>query len=172
MPLDRMIFGLGIRHIGSTTAGLIARTFLNWESFLVAAVAVADGSLSDAARFRAIDGIGDAVIGALRETFMPGPERDAIEALAAELDIQALEAPSATDSSVAGLTVVFTGTLTQMTRSEAKKQAEGLGAKVAGSVSKNTDILIAGPGAGSKADKAAALGVKVIDEAAWLEMIA
>jgi DNA ligase (NAD+) len=172
VPLDRMIFGLGIRHIGSTTASLIARTFLDWESFLAAAVDVAQGSVSEAARFRAIDGIGDAVIGALRETFMPGPEREAIEALAAELDIQSLEVPSTKDSTVAGLTVVFTGTLTQMTRSEAKKQAEGLGAKVAGSVSKNTDILIAGPGAGSKSDKAESLGVKVIDEAAWLEMIA
>jgi len=167
-----MIFGLGIRHIGSTTASLIARTFIDWDSFLAAAIAVAEGSAPQAARFRAIDGIGDAVIGALRETFMPGPERNAIEALADELDIQSISAPSTADSSVAGLTVVFTGTLIQMTRSEAKKQAEDLGAKVAGSVSKNTDILIAGPGAGSKADKAAALGVKVIDEAAWLEMIA
>ena len=172
VPLDRMIFGLGIRHIGSTTASLIARTFIDWDSFLAAAIAVAEGSAPQAARFRAIDGIGDAVIGALRETFMPGPERNAIEALADELDIQSISAPSTADSSVAGLTVVFTGTLIQMTRSEAKKQAEDLGAKVAGSVSKNTDILIAGPGAGSKADKAAALGVKVIDEAAWLEMIA
>jgi len=172
VPLDRMIFGLGIRHIGSTTASLIARTFLDWDSFLTAAIAVAEGSSSQAALFRAIDGIGDAVIGALRETFMPGPEREAIEALAAELDIQSIAAPDTAGSSVAGLTVVFTGTLTQMTRSEAKKQAEDLGAKVAGSVSKNTDILVAGPGAGSKADKAAALGVKVIDEAAWLEMIA
>jgi DNA ligase (NAD+) len=94
-----------------------------------------------------------------------------IEDLVLELDIIAEEAPDTEGSSVAGLTVVFTGTLVRMTRSDAKKQAEKLGAKVAGSVSKKTDILIAGPGAGSKAQKAADLGVKVIDEDAWMALV-
>ncbi len=172
VELDRMIFGLGIRHIGASTAGLIARTFLTWDDFLVAATGVSEGSLAEAARFRAIDGIGDAVIGALRETFMPGPERDAIEALAAELDIQSQAAPSASDSSVAGLTIVFTGALEQLTRSQAQKQAEDLGAKVSGSVSKKTDLLVAGPGAGSKETKARDLGVRIINEQEWIDMIA
>ena len=98
-------------------------------------------------------------------------ERASIDRLLAELTVLPTEAPAQSDSPVAGLTVVFTGSLEQMTRAEAKARAEALGAKVAGSVSAKTDLLVAGPGAGSKATKAADLGVKVIDEAGWLSLI-
>ena len=118
-----------------------------------------------------IDGIGTKVAAALVASFAQPAERASIDRLAAELRIQDVAAPQASDSPVAGLTLVFTGTLEKMTRSEAKDRAEALGAKVAGSVSKKTDILIAGPGAGSKATKAADLGVRVIDEDAWIALI-
>jgi DNA ligase (NAD+) len=101
---------------------------------------------------------------------VPGPERAAIDDLVAQLRIEAPEAV-ADRSPVAGLTIVFTGTLERMTRAEAKARAEALGAKVSGSVSSRTDILVAGPGAGSKAERAAALDVRVLDEAAWLDLI-
>lgn len=171
LDLDRVIYGMGIRHIGQNTASLIARRFLTWQAFHEAAIDLAEGNPGAAEPFLAIDGLGQAVVTALSETFKHGQEREMIEDLAAHLDIIPLTAPAA-GSAVEGKTVVFTGSLQEMTRTEAKKQAEALGAKVAGSVSKNTDILIAGPGAGSKADKAAALGVEVIDEAAWLKLIA
>jgi DNA ligase (NAD+) len=171
VELARVIFGIGIRHIGESTAALIARKFLTWEAFHDAAVQVAEKVPGAQDAFLSIDGVGQSVISALAETFRPGPERGMIEDLVLELDIIAEEAPDTEGSSVAGLTVVFTGTLVRMTRSDAKKQAEKLGAKVAGSVSKKTDILIAGPGAGSKAQKAADLGVKVIDEDAWMALV-
>ena len=117
----------------------------------------------------ATDGIGPVLALSLSDAFANPEERAAIDRLVAQLTI--LPPPArATESEIAGLTIVFTGTLEQMTRAEAKARAEALGAKVAGSVSAKTDILVAGPGAGSKATKAAALGVKVIDEAAWLAL--
>ena len=99
----------------------------------------------------------------------PG-ERASIDRLVAHLDVQPAERPRTEGSPVAGKTVVFTGTLEKMTRAEAKARAESLGAKVSGSVSAKTDLLVAGPGAGSKAKKAAELGIEVIDEAAWLAL--
>ncbi|KIC14506.1 NAD-dependent DNA ligase LigA [Leisingera sp. ANG-Vp] len=118
-----------------------------------------------------VDGIG-AVLGlSLSDAFANPEERAAIDRLAAKLTIVAPDAPAA-DSPVAGKTVVFTGTLEKMTRAEAKARAEALGAKVSGSVSKKTDILVAGPGAGSKAKKAAELGIQTLDEDGWLELIA
>lgn len=171
IELSRVIYGIGIRHIGESTAALISRTFLTWQSFHDAAVAVAEGDPEARDTFAALDGVGQAVLGALSESFALGREREIIEDLVSHLDIIPEEAPKTSGSPVTGLTVVFTGTLIKMTRSDAKKQAEKLGAKVSGSVSKNTDILIAGPGAGSKAQKASDLGVKVIDEEAWLAMI-
>jgi DNA ligase (NAD+) len=101
--------------------------------------------------------------------FAQEKERASIDRLIAELDIQDAESRNL-DSPVAGKTIVFTGTLEQMTRAEAKARAEALGAKVAGSVSAKTDLLVAGPGAGSKARKAAELGIETIDEAAWIAL--
>ena len=118
-----------------------------------------------------IDGIGATVAVSLVTTFQQPAERASIDRLAAELEVQDVAAPAAADSPVAGKTVVFTGMLEKMTRAEAKARAEALGAKVSGSVSARTDLLVAGPGAGSKAKKAAELGVETIDEDAWLALI-
>ena len=118
----------------------------------------------------AIDGVGAVLAASVVTAFHQAAERAAIEALVAHLVVQDVVARAPTGSPVAGLTVVFTGTLERMSRAEAKARAESLGAKVAGSVSAKTDLVIAGPGAGSKAKAAAALGVKVIDEDAWLAL--
>lgn len=214
IPLARLIFALGIRHVGEVAAGLLARHFKTWGALIAAvdlaapaadrqraadealaaerAAAAAEGrrprltetrkavwdndpvrpeSLAAWQDLTAVDGVGEVLAGSLVTAFHQPTERQAIDALAAHLDIQPAAVPAAADSPVAGLTVVFTGTLTAMTRAEAKARAEALGAKVAGSVSGATDLLVAGPGAGSKAAKAEALGVKVIDEAAWLALI-
>jgi DNA ligase (NAD+) len=118
----------------------------------------------------AIDGVGPALALSLSDAFANPRERASIDRLVALLTIEAAEAPS-NDSPVAGKTVVFTGTLEKMTRAEAKARAEALGAKVSGSVSAKTDLLVAGPGAGSKAKKAADLGVETIDEDGWIALI-
>lgn len=118
-----------------------------------------------------IDGIGATVAVSLVTAFQQRAERASIDRLIAELAVEDAAAPDTRGSPVAGKTVVFTGTLEKMTRAEAKARAESLGAKVSGSVSARTDILIAGPGAGSKADKAAELGVQTMDEDAWLALI-
>jgi DNA ligase (NAD+) len=123
------------------------------------------------AELTGIDGIGATVAVSLVTTFQQAAERASIDRLVAELEIEPEQAPRSSDSPVAGKTVVFTGTLERMTRAEAKARAEALGAKVAGSVSARTDLVVAGPGAGSKAEKAAELGVEVIDEEAWLALI-
>jgi DNA ligase (NAD+) len=107
----------------------------------------------------------------LVNTFAQPKERASIERLVAQLDIEEAVRPKTADSPVAGKTVVFTGTLERMTRAEAKARAERLGAKVSGSVSAKTDILVAGPGAGSKAKKAAELGIQTLDEDGWLALI-
>ncbi|WP_444462344.1 NAD-dependent DNA ligase LigA [Rhodobacter capsulatus] len=169
IPLARLIFALGIRHVGESSAALLATHYLSWERFAAAMQAAVPGS-PDWQELLSIDGVGETLAASVTAAFHPGPERAAIDRLAAHLTVEPAT-PRATDSPVAGLTVVFTGTLERMTRAEAKARAEALGAKVAGSVSAKTDILVAGPGAGSKATKAAALGVRVIDEEAWLRLI-
>jgi DNA ligase (NAD+) len=169
IPLDRLIFALGIRHAGEAAAGLLARHYGTWPALEAALTQAAPGN--DAwAELNAIDGVGTTLATSLTEAFANPAERAAIDALVAELDIQPV-ARAATDSPVAGKTLVFTGTLEKMTRAEAKARAEALGAKVAGSVSAKTDLLIAGPGAGSKAKEAARLGIQVIDEDQWLALI-
>ncbi len=159
--LGRFIFALGIRHVGETSAGLLAAHYGDWQSFRTAMAAGDEGELM------AINGVGPVMARALLGAF--AAEGETIDALAAELEITPAEA-RASDSPVAGKTLVFTGTLEQMTRAEAKARAEALGARVAGSVSAKTDLLVAGPGAGSKAKKATELGIEVIDEEGWLRL--
>ncbi|SDF22504.1 NAD-dependent DNA ligase LigA [Rhodobacter capsulatus] len=169
IPLARLIFALGIRHVGESSATLLATHYLTWERF-EAAMSAAVPESADWQELLSIDGVGETLAASVTAAFHPGAERDAIDRLVAHLSVEPAT-PRASDSPVAGLTVVFTGTLERMTRAEAKARAEALGAKVAGSVSAKTDILVAGPGAGSKAKKAAELGVKVLDEEAWIRLI-
>jgi DNA ligase (NAD+) len=213
IPLARLIFGLGMRHVGEVAAQDLARHYLTWDA-LVAAVdlarpaALAHRAADEAemaeraaaltegrrarvkeARDKAVealavpeaataawtelitgDGIGPVLALSLSDTLANPEERASIARLVAHLEVLPPEA-RATESPVAGLTVVFTGSLEKMTRAEAKARAEALGAKVAGSVSAKTDLLVAGPGAGSKAKDAERLGVKMIDEDAWLALI-
>ncbi|MCD1641260.1 NAD-dependent DNA ligase LigA [Aurantimonas coralicida] len=170
IPLDRLIFSLGIRHVGETTAKTLARAYGTFEAFHEAALKVAAGDEEASGEMDALDDIGGAVITATARFFSEDHNLKLVEDLVAELDVQPAEQPAAT-SPVSGQTIVFTGSLEKMTRDEAKAMAEGLGAKVAGSVSKKTDIVVAGPGAGSKLKKAAELGVEVIDEDAWFVRI-
>jgi DNA ligase (NAD+) len=170
IPLDRLIFSFGIRHVGEVAAGLLARHYSLWEAFEAAITHASPGS-AEWEELTAINGVGDVMAQSLVEAFQNPAERAAIDALAAELTILPVQARGLVDSPVAGLTVVFTGTLEKMTRAEAKARAEALGAKVAGSVSAKTDLVVAGPGAGSKAKDAERLGVRMIDEDGWLELI-
>ena len=169
IALARLIFALGIRHVGETTASLLARHYGTWDAFEAAMTAAAPGQGPAWDDLMTIDGVGAVLATSLVTAFHHPTERAAIDALVAHLDVQPAERP-ASDSPVAGKTVVFTGTLERMTRAEAKARAEQLGAKVAGSVSARTDYLVAGPGAGSKAAKAADLGVTVLDEDQWLTL--
>ena len=169
-PLDRLIFALGIRHVGEVAAVLLARHYSTWEAFEAAITRATPGS-PEWAELNSINGVGEVMAQSLVDAFQNEAERAAIDALAAQLNVQPVQARGVVDSPVAGLTIVFTGTLEKMTRAEAKARAEALGAKVAGSVSAKTDLLVAGPGAGSKAKEAERLGVRTIDEDAWLELI-
>ena len=170
IPLDRLIFSLGIRHVGEAAAGLLARHYTTWPAFEAAITAAAPGT-PEWGDLTAIDGVGSVLAGSLFAAFQNAAERAAIDRLVAQLDVSPVQARAKPDSPVAGKTVVFTGTLEKMTRAEAKARAEALGAKVAGSVSAKTDLLVAGPGSGSKAKDAARLGVQTIDEDAWLALI-
>ena len=215
IALNRLIYALGIRHVGEGAASDLARHFVSWNSLVTTldaaipaaerhleadeailqerAAAAEEGrrarisatrdavlaqapDLPEAARqaydeLISIDGIGAVVAQSLCATFAQAKERASIDALVAQLTVEDAKIAATAGSPVAGKTVVFTGTLEKMTRAEAKARAEALGAKVAGSVSAKTDLLVAGPGAGSKATKAAELGVEVIDEDAWLTLI-
>jgi DNA ligase (NAD+) len=212
-PLARVLFGLGVRHLGEVAAALLARHYGVWEEFAAAVDAAApaaarhrraeeavlreraaaaeegrrarlapvraaaweepplpDGARAAWERLIGIDGVGATLGLAICDAMEAPAEREAIEAIVAELRIEPPEAVAA-ESPVAGLTVVFTGSLERMTRAEAKARAEALGAKVSGSVSSRTDLLVAGPGAGSKAAKAAELGIRTLDEDGWLALI-
>ncbi|MEM9550207.1 MAG: NAD-dependent DNA ligase LigA [Pseudomonadota bacterium] len=187
IPLARMIFALGLRHVGEVAAATLAQHFGTWAALAEAvdqaarepAFAAADAKARKSAvpespawaDLTGIDGIGDVLTEALVTALQQPAERASITRLTDQLQIQAAEAVAVTDSPVAGKTIVFTGTLEKMTRAEAKARAEALGAKVAGSVSGKTDLLVAGPGAGSKATKAAQLGVETLDEDGWLALI-
>lgn len=212
VPLARLIFALGIRHVGEVAAATLARHYGTWEALVAAldsaapaasrhraaaeavaaerAAAAAQGRRASVSAVRAavwdanppvppgsraawddltgIEGIGAVLAESLTASFAQSAERAVIDRLVAHLTVEPATPVAKADSAIAGLTVVFTGSLEKMTRAEAKARAEALGAKVAGSVSSRTDLLVAGPGAGSKAAKAAELGIRVIDEDQWL----
>jgi DNA ligase (NAD+) len=170
IALDRFIYALGIRHVGETTALALARGYGSWKSFHDACLKVAKSDEETIAEMDALDQIGDTVIKAVQDYFGESHNRGIVERLTKEVKILDAEKPK-TDSAVAGKTVVFTGSLEKMTREEAKAQAERLGAKAAGSVSKKTDYVVAGPGAGSKLADAKKFGVKVLTEDEWLKLI-
>ena len=172
IDLDRFIFALGIRHIGETSARLLARHFGSIENLQSQMMAILQGDMLARAEIEAIDGVGNIMVEALLGFFAEAHNRQTIEALLqAGVTPQALP-EAAQDTAIAGKTIVFTGTLEKMTRAEAKARAEAMGAKVAGSVSAKTDILVAGPGAGSKLKKAEELGLDVLSEDQWIEMAA
>ncbi|MGL5361441.1 MAG: NAD-dependent DNA ligase LigA [Bosea sp. (in: a-proteobacteria)] len=168
--LDRLIYGLGCRHVGETTAKVLARGYGSWAGFEEACLKVAAGDEEARAEMDALDQIGETVIDALARYFGEAHNRAMVDALVAQLSISDAERPAA-QSPVVGQTVVFTGALERMTRDEAKAMAERLGAKVSGSVSKKTDLVVAGPGAGSKLKDAEKHGVRVIDEAGWFTLV-
>ena len=170
IALDRLIYALGIRHVGESTAKTLARAYGTWGAFHDAAQAIAAGDAASAEEMDALDDIGLAVIEAIGRFFGEAHNVKMVDDLAAELNVLEAEKP-AQDSPVAGKTIVFTGSLERMTRDEAKAMAERLGAKVAGSVSKKTDLVVAGPGAGSKLAKASELGVEVISEDDWFDRV-
>jgi len=170
VTLERFIYSLGIRHVGETTAVALARGYGSWPAFHEAGLKLAKGDDETRQEMDALDQIGDTVIDSLRDYFGEAHNRRRVERLAAEVTILDAEKPR-TDSKVAGRTVVFTGTLEKMTRDEAKASAERLGAKVSGSVSKKTDYVVAGPGAGSKLAEAKKLGVTVLTEDEWAKLI-
>ena len=170
IALDRFIYALGIRHVGETTALALARGYGSWDAFHEAALKVAKGDEEAIAEMDALDQIGDTVIAAVAAYFGEKHNRDIVERLTKQVKILDAEKPKK-DSAVAGKTVVFTGSLEKMTRDEAKATAERLGAKAAGSVSKKTDYVVAGPGAGSKLAEAKKHGVTVLTEDEWLKLI-
>ena len=171
IALDRFIYGLGIRHIGETTAVALARGYGSAAAFLTAMDNVAVRDPDAVAELDALDQIGEAVIDAAAGYFAEDHNRRIVAELVAELTIEDAERPR-TDTAVAGKTVVFTGSLERLTRDEAKAQAEALGAKVSSSVSKKTDLVVAGPGAGSKLKTASELGIQVLTEDEWLTLVA
>ncbi len=171
VPLDRFIFGLGIRQIGQATAKLLARTYTSLAAFLAAMQMAQDRSSSAYAELVNIDQIGPAVADDLLAFFAEEHNQHAIAGLQGAMQVQDVLAPAITTSPIAGKTVVFTGTLETTSRQEAKAKAETLGAKVAGSVSKKTDYVIIGADAGSKAAKARELGVTVLSETEWLDLV-
>ncbi|MEO0799798.1 MAG: NAD-dependent DNA ligase LigA [Pseudomonadota bacterium] len=173
IPLDRFIFGLGIRHVGETTARDLAAAFGTWDALFETAIAAGAGGPESEAfeEIANIDGIGGAVVSALVTFFGEAHNRTAVSDLLAHVTVTPFVREAAIESDVSGKTVVFTGTLTEMSRGEAKAQAERLGAKVSGSVSKKTDFVVAGADAGSKLKKAQDLGVTVLTEAEWIAMI-
>ncbi|WP_461322049.1 NAD-dependent DNA ligase LigA [Bradyrhizobium diazoefficiens] len=170
IALERFVYALGMRHVGETTALALARGYGSWEAFHDACLKVAKDDEEAMADMDALDQIGDTVIKSIADYFGESHNRGIVERLTKEVEIVDAEKPKS-NSAVAGKTVVFTGSLEKMTRDEAKATAERLGAKVSGSVSKKTDLVVAGPGAGSKLAEANKHGVKVLTEDEWLKLI-
>lgn len=171
IPLARLLFALGIRHLGEAASNTLALHYGSWAALTEAvdACAALTGPAWD--ELTGIDGIGAVMATSLVTAFANPTERASIDRLVRQLSVVNADRPDTANSPVAGKTVVFTGTLEKMTRAEAKARAESLGAKVSGSVSAKTDLLVAGPGAGSKAKKAADLGIETLDEDGWLALI-
>lgn len=169
-PLSRVIYGCGIHHVGRSVSKILARHYRTWPAFIEAMDRAEPGQGEVWNDLISLEGIGSVILESLVTAFAQSAERAAIDRMADQLVILEEDVPEIIDSPVAGKTMVFTGTLLQMGRSEAKARAEALGAKVSGSVSAKTDILVAGEKAGSKADKARKLGVEVIDEEQWMEI--
>ncbi|MBS0480372.1 MAG: NAD-dependent DNA ligase LigA [Proteobacteria bacterium] len=167
----RLLFGLGIRHVGAITARDLTKMFVMLPALRTAAEAARSGDADAAERFALIDGVGPVVVEALGDFFHEPHNRQAWDDLLAQVSPPPFLVETR-ESRVSGKTVVFTGSLETMSRDEAKAQAEALGARVAGSVSARTDLVVAGPGAGSKLKKAAELGIEVIDEAGWAAIVA
>lgn len=171
IALARFIYALGIRHVGEQTAKDLARAYGNEAAYTQAMKALAVGSESAYADLVAIDGIGATVANALRDFFGEPHNLSVYEALLTQVKPKPVEVAQSS-SPVTGKTIVFTGALEKMSRDEAKAMAERLGAKVSGSVSKKTDLLVAGPGAGSKLKKAQELQIETIDEQGWFDLVA
>ena len=170
ISLERFIFALGIRHVGETTALALARGYGSWKAFHDACLKVAKGDEEVIAEMDALDQIGETVIESIKAYFGESHNRGIVERLTREVTILDAEKPK-TDSAIAGKTVVFTGTLEKFSRPEAEATAQRLGAKTSGSVSKKTDYVVAGSGAGSKLAEAKKHGVKVLSEDEWLKLI-
>jgi DNA ligase (NAD+) len=173
IPLDRLVYALGIRQVGEATAKLLARHYRSFEAWRAAMLEAAQDEAGEAyAELTNIGQIGPSVANDILDFFREEHNLAALDDLVGELDeVTETAAPSRANSPIAGKTVVFTGTLEKMTRQEAKARAEQLGANVAGSVSKKTDYVVVGADAGSKAEKAKALGVATLTEAEWLDLI-
>ncbi len=170
IPFDRFLYALGIRHIGQENARLLAKNYGDFDQFAASMVDAVDTDSEARASLENIDGIGPKVAAALVAFFDEPHNSEAVAALRRRVSVDQFVNAEA-DALFGGQTLVFTGSMEQMSRAEAKARAESLGAKVAGSVSKKTDMVIAGSGSGSKLKKAQDLGVKVIDEGEWLEIL-
>ena len=171
IDMPRFVFALGIRQAGQATARLLAKQYGTMARLGVAmegAKVIGSEALEE---LLSIDGIGKAMADDLVEFFAEPHNQEVLDDLLSSVTVEPFVAPSVEGSPVAGKTVVFTGTLETMSRGEAKAKAESLGAKVSGSVSKKTDIVVAGPGAGSKEKRARELGLEVLSEEEWVALI-
>jgi len=177
IPFSRFLFGLGIRHVGEVNARRLARHYLSYDAFALAAKQArvpqdkSDKGNEAWQEMTGIEGIGSIVAEAVVDFYDEIHNRDVLDVLLSEVAVADEERPVVSGSPVAGKTVVFTGSLERMSRDEAKAMAERYGAKAAGSVSAKTDLVVAGPGAGSKLAKARELGIEIIDEDQWFELV-
>ena len=171
ISLDKLLFSLGIRHLGEGASKLIARHYLSWDAFSMAMEEVYKQNTDAWNDLISIDGVGETLCKSLFDTFSNQNQRLEINRLVDKLEVEPLELIQPLDNQVFGKKVVFTGTLEKMSRGEAKMHAERLGARVVSSVSVKTDLVIAGPGAGSKAKKAAELGIAIINEDDWIQLV-
>ena len=170
IPMNRLLFALGIRHVGETVAARLSRHYGGWTEFESAIDAASDREGSEWNELISVEGIGSVIAESLVATFQNERERTIIGNIVGRLEIEPMP-EVANESPIAGKTIVFTGTMEAMTRSEAKARAEEAGAKVSGSVSSKTDLVVAGPGSGSKEKKARELGIKVIGELEWVGLV-